>query len=218
MGFATKKRLYRHMAFAHNVDPALEDNEANRDLILNPPPLVNLQNVAAGLDGADVGGHQDVAVVGSLKKSKRGRRKGAKNRLKLDPDTGQLVRTLIKRPRKQCPNSTKSTTSNNSKKFRENNISTNSSSTVISAAVSNTTAAAAFLRPLQPPPATAVVGAMPILSNTSNASAAAAVVATEMAAESILLTDHASLWSAAMASWPSSSAGTIVTQSVFPGI
>lgn len=27
------------MAFAHNVDPALEDNEANRDLILNPPPL-----------------------------------------------------------------------------------------------------------------------------------------------------------------------------------
>ena len=124
MGFATKKRLYRHMAFAHNVDPALEDNEANRDLILNPPPLVNLQNVAAGLDGADVGGHQDVAVVGSLKKSKRGRRKGAKNRLKLDPDTGQLVRTLIKRPRKQCPNSTKSTTSNNSKKFRENNIST----------------------------------------------------------------------------------------------
>ena len=39
MGFATKKRLYRHMAFAHNVDPALEDNEANRDLILNPPPL-----------------------------------------------------------------------------------------------------------------------------------------------------------------------------------
>ena len=217
MGFATKKRLYRHMAFAHNVDPALEDNEANRDLILNPPPLVNLQNVAAGLDGADVGGHQDVAVVGSLKKSKRGRRKGAKNRLKLDPDTGQLVRTLIKRPRKQCPNSTKSTTSNNSKKFRENNISTNPSSTVISAAVSNTTAAAAFLRPLQPPPATAVVGAMPILSNTSNASAAA-VVATEMAAESILLTDHASLWSAAMASWPSSSAGTIVTQSVFPGI
>ena len=215
MGFATKKRLYRHMAFAHNVDPALEDNEANRDLILNPPPLdFNLQNVAAG---ADVGGHQDVAVVGSLKKSKRGRRKGAKNRLKLDPDTGQLVRTLIKRPRKQCPNSTKSTTSNNSKKFRENNISINSSSTVISAAVSNTTAAAAFLRPLQPPPATAVVGAMPILSNTSNASAAA-VVATEMAAESILLTDHASLWSAAMASWPSSSAGTIVTQSVFPGI
>ena len=101
MGFATKKRLYRHMAFAHNVDPALEDNEANRDLILNPPPLVNLQNVAAGLDGADVGGHQDVAVVGSLKKSKRGRRKGAKNRLKLDPDTGQLVRTLMKRPRKQ---------------------------------------------------------------------------------------------------------------------
>ena len=39
MGFATKKRLYRHMAFAHNVDPASEDTEANRDLILNPPPL-----------------------------------------------------------------------------------------------------------------------------------------------------------------------------------
>ena len=116
MGFATKKRLYRHMAFAHNVDPALEDNEANRDLILNPPPLdFNLQNVAAG---ADVGGHQDVAVVGSLKKSKRGRRKGAKNRLKLDPDTGQLVRTLIKRPRKQCPN--KSAMSNNSKRGPQN--------------------------------------------------------------------------------------------------
>ena len=60
-----------------------------------------------------------------------------------------------------------------------------------------------------------VIATMPILS-TSNTSA---TVATEMAAaESILLTDHASLWSAAMASWPSSSAGTIVTQSVFPGI
>ena len=33
------------------------------------------------------------------KKSRRGRLKGAKNRLKLDPDTGQLVRTLNKRPR-----------------------------------------------------------------------------------------------------------------------
>ena len=146
MGFATKKRLYRHMAFAHNVDPALEDNEANRDLILNPPPLdFNLQNVAAG---ADVGGHQDVAVVGSLKKSKRGRRKGAKNRLKLDPDTGQLVRTLIKRPRKQSP----------TKKSR------------------------------------------PIQSNA-------------VTEESILLTDHASLWSAAMASWPPGAAAPS-----FPGI
>ena len=43
------------MAFAHNVDPALEDNEANRDLILNPPPLdfENLQKVGdlVGVDG-----------------------------------------------------------------------------------------------------------------------------------------------------------------------
>ena len=58
MGFATKKRLYRHMAFAHNVDPALEDNEANRDLILNPPPLDfnNLQNADGLIGAADVGG------------------------------------------------------------------------------------------------------------------------------------------------------------------
>lgn len=81
MGFATRKRLYRHMSFAHNVDPAIEDNEANKELILNPPPL-------------------DPNVTDDAKKSKRGRRKGAKNRLKLDPDTGQLVRTLMKRPRK----------------------------------------------------------------------------------------------------------------------
>ena len=69
---------------------------------------------------------------GSLKKSKRGRRKGAKNRLKLDPDTGQLVRTLIKRPRKQCPN--KSGGNNSNKKFRENTPLT--SSTVNISAVS----------------------------------------------------------------------------------
>ena len=76
MGFATRKRLYRHMAFAHNVNPEAEfENEENRDLILNPPPLIEQ----------------------SAEKSRRGRRKGAKNRLKLDPDTGQLVRTLFKK-------------------------------------------------------------------------------------------------------------------------
>ena len=91
----------------------------------------------------------DLPEVGSeSKKSKRGRRKGAKNRLKLDPDTGQLVRTLIKRPRKQSP----------TKKSR------------------------------------------PIQSNT-------------VTEESILLTDHASLWSAAMASWPPGAAAPS-----FPGI
>ena len=103
MGFATRKRLYRHMAFAHNVDPASEDNEANRELILNPPPLEVSQIVnEIGLHG---GTGRHVAANGAadveVKKSKRGRRKGAKNRLKLDPDTGQLVRTLMKRPRKQ---------------------------------------------------------------------------------------------------------------------
>ena len=92
------------MAFAHNVDPASEDNEVNRELILNPPTLEISQladQVSAGLgnDGVLVGGL--VVAAGEAKKSKRGRRKGAKNRLKLDPDTGQLVRTLMKRPRKQ---------------------------------------------------------------------------------------------------------------------
>merc|ERR1712008_395827 len=105
MGFATRKRLYRHMAFAHNVDPASEDNEVNRELILNPPTLEISQladQVGGGLgnDGVLVGGVV-AAAAGEAKKSKRGRRKGAKNRLKLDPDTGQLVRTLMKRPRKQ---------------------------------------------------------------------------------------------------------------------
>ena len=58
MGFATKKRLYRHMAFAHNVDPALEDNEVNRDLILNPPPLDfnHLPNADGLIGAANVGG------------------------------------------------------------------------------------------------------------------------------------------------------------------
>ena len=93
------------MAFAHNVDPASEDNEVNRELILNPPTLEISQladQVGGGLgnDGVLLGG-VDAAVAGEAKKSKRGRRKGAKNRLKLDPDTGQLVRTLMKRPRKQ---------------------------------------------------------------------------------------------------------------------
>ena len=106
MGFATRKRLYRHMAFAHNVDPASEDNEANRELILNPPPLEQVSQIVneIGLDGRHVIVNGAGGVVGGnveVKKSKRGRRKGAKNRLKLDPDTGQLVRTLMKRPRKQ---------------------------------------------------------------------------------------------------------------------
>ena len=35
MGFPTKKRLYRHIKFAHQVDPAAEDNEENRELIYN---------------------------------------------------------------------------------------------------------------------------------------------------------------------------------------
>merc|ERR1719323_1953144 len=144
MGFATKKRLYRHMAFAHNVDPALEDNEANRDLILNPPPL--------DLSEADCG-----------KKSRRGRRKGAKNRLKLDPDTGQLVRTLIKRPRKQSPSS---------KKLRAL-----TSSVTSGASTSNITSHPSTHH------------SHPTLASVS-------------AEESILLTDPASLWSAAMASWP----------------
>ena len=89
------------MAFAHNVDPASEDNEVNRELILNPPTLEISQladQIAGGLRNA--GGVLN-AAAGEVKKSKRGRRKGAKNRLKLDPDTGQLVRTLMKRPRKQ---------------------------------------------------------------------------------------------------------------------
>lgn len=30
MGFPTRKRLHRHLAFAHNVDPKVEDNEENR--------------------------------------------------------------------------------------------------------------------------------------------------------------------------------------------
>ena len=90
------------MAFAHNVDPASEDNEVNRELILNPPTLEISQladQIAGGLGNA--GGILNAAAAGEVKKSKRGRRKGAKNRLKLDPDTGQLVRTLMKRPRKQ---------------------------------------------------------------------------------------------------------------------
>ena len=83
MGFATRKRLFRHMAFAHNVDPQAEfDNEESRDLILNPPTL-------------------DPSLATGDKKSRRGRRKGAKNRLKLDPDTGQMVRTLWKAERKK---------------------------------------------------------------------------------------------------------------------
>lgn len=84
MGFPTRKRLHRHLSFAHNADPTVEDNEANRELIMNPPPFDETSEAQEGL----------------AKKSKRGRRKGAKNRLKLDPDTGQLVRTLWKRPRK----------------------------------------------------------------------------------------------------------------------
>ena len=81
MGFPTKKRLYRHMRFAHGVIPEQEDHEMNKELIYNPPPLPprNPDEIE--------------------KKSRRGRLKGAKNRLKLDPDTGQLVRTLNKRPR-----------------------------------------------------------------------------------------------------------------------
>jgi hypothetical protein len=94
MGFATRKRLYRHMAFAHSVNPAEEDNDQNRELILNPPPL-------------------DPVVVEDAKKSKRGRRKGAKNLLKLDPDTGNLVRTLVKRTRKIHNGSVSKKTSKN---------------------------------------------------------------------------------------------------------
>ena len=74
MGFATRKRLHRHLSFAHNVDPAAEDNEENRDLILNPPPL-------------------DPSAASEEKKSKRGRRKGAKNRLKLGKDVS--LKTLL---------------------------------------------------------------------------------------------------------------------------
>ena len=88
------------MAFAHNVDPASEDNEVNRELILNPPTL-ELSQLANQTCGGLGNGGVVAAVAGEIKKSKRGRRKGAKNRLKLDPDTGQLVRTLMKRPRKQ---------------------------------------------------------------------------------------------------------------------
>jgi hypothetical protein len=92
------------MAFAHNVDPASEDNEVNRELILNPPSL-EISQLADQIGGSlgNGGGvlNAAVAAAGEVKKSKRGRRKGAKNRLKLDPDTGQLVRTLMKRPRKQ---------------------------------------------------------------------------------------------------------------------
>ena len=101
MGFPTKKRLYRHMKFAHHVDPAAEDNEANHDLIYNPPPLPPRDP-----DEPE-------------KKSRRGRIKGAKNRLKLDPDTGQLVRTLVKKPRSK---STKSSTPRKRKKIEENNV------------------------------------------------------------------------------------------------
>ena len=73
MGFATRKRLFRHMGFAHPVNPQEEfDNEENLEIILNPPPLAEV----------------------TTEKSRRGRPKGAKNRLKLDPDTGQLVRLL----------------------------------------------------------------------------------------------------------------------------
>ena len=93
------------MAFAHNVDPASEDNEVNRELILNPPSLEISQladQIGGGLgNGGGVLNAAVAAAAGEVKKSKRGRRKGAKNRLKLDPDTGQLVRTLMKRPRKQ---------------------------------------------------------------------------------------------------------------------
>lgn len=91
------------MAFAHNVDPASEDNEVNRELILNPPTLEISQladQISGGLGGVEVTA-AIADAAGEVKKSKRGRRKGAKNRLKLDPDTGQLVRTLMKRPRKQ---------------------------------------------------------------------------------------------------------------------
>ena len=90
------------MAFAHNVDPASEDNEVNRELILNPPSL-EISQLADQIGGGlcNGGGVLNAAAAAEVKKSKRGRRKGAKNRLKLDPDTGQLVRTLMKRPRKQ---------------------------------------------------------------------------------------------------------------------
>ena len=100
----------------------------------------------------------------SGKKSRRGRRKGAKNRLKLDPDTGQLVRTLIKRPRKQSPSSKKSRP-------------TITSSVMSGASTSN------------------------ITSNPSTHHSHP-TLASVSAEESILLTDPASLWSAAMASWP----------------
>ena len=101
MGFPTKKRLYRHIKFAHQVDPAAEDNEENRELIYNPPPL-------------------DISLEDNeMKKSRRGRLKGAKNRLKLDPDTGQLVRTLNKRPRGRGP--AKSPSKKRIKKTEEQN-------------------------------------------------------------------------------------------------
>ena len=63
------------------------------------------REMEAGLLAADAAAaakrKANAAAAAEVKKSKRGRRKGAKNRLKLDPDTGQLVRTLMKRPRKQ---------------------------------------------------------------------------------------------------------------------
>ena len=101
MGFPTKKRLYRHIKFAHQVDPAAEDNEENHQLIYNPPPLPIVEN--------------------NEKKSRRGRLKGAKNRLKLDPDTGQLVRTLYKKPRVgRGPG--KATSPKKRKKVEESNV------------------------------------------------------------------------------------------------
>jgi hypothetical protein len=39
MGFSTRKRLYRHLTWTHEVNPEHEDNEENRELIQNPPPL-----------------------------------------------------------------------------------------------------------------------------------------------------------------------------------
>ena len=51
------------MAFAHNVDPASEDNEANRELILNPPPLEVSQIVnEIGLDGRHVIDENSAAI------------------------------------------------------------------------------------------------------------------------------------------------------------
>ncbi len=79
MGFATKKRLFRHMGYAHPVDPEVEfNNEANAELIFNPPPF------------------EETAT----EKTRRGRIKGRKNKLKLDPDTGQLVKLLPSKKKK----------------------------------------------------------------------------------------------------------------------